>query len=178
MRQIHRKALALGLVLALSACGGDPEPRFEEDPSPAPSEVTTSAPVKEAWEEKSDDGAIAFVEHWVDEFNQMQTTGEVNDFRQLGTPNCAACDNFVDITRDIYEEATVESKGWSIEAADVPRGQSGSARDISVQIQQAPETITYEDGRVERNDGGQLTVVMTTRWAGDTWQMDSVEFPS
>lgn len=127
MRQIHRHALALGLVLALSACGGDPEPQFEADPSPAPSEVTTSAPAKEAWEEKSPEGAVAFAEHWTATFSEAFQTGNTEDLAALNDANCESCDFLTATVDDIYADGgTARGDAWRLrEAAWAPPTENG-----------------------------------------------------
>jgi hypothetical protein len=180
---VRRLSRAVAVTIALSvltACGNDPEPRFEADPSPSPTPSSSpTADDPEPWEEKSDEGAIAFVEHWIDLFNEMQLSGETADFRALGTPSCEACDNFVAITDSLYENgSTVRSEGWSVRAADLPAGQKGADRDVSVVIDQASEVITAPDGSEDRNPSGQITVVARLTWTSQGWRVDSVEFPA
>lgn len=167
-------------TLVLAGCGADAEPKFEADPSPAaPTSATLTPDEPEPWEEKSDEGAIAFVEHWIAGFNQMQSTGETAAFRSLGTKDCEACDNFVDITRSIYGNgSTVDSRGWSVRGADIPPGQKGSDRDVSVVIDQAAEVITDSNGKIDRNSAGRITVIATVTWTPAGWRMSGVEFPA
>ena len=72
-----RRWMAAAVCVPLLAVGGcsddDPEPKFA--PSESPSPTDTSTPEPEAWEVKSEDGAVAFAEHWVDVFNQAQRPG-------------------------------------------------------------------------------------------------------
>lgn len=173
-------ATTLVLVATLSACGGDPEPRFQEEPSAAPSASPPSASAEpEAWEERTDDGAVAFVEHWIDEFNAMQTSGQTEEFAALGTGDCETCKNFVAITDEIYSDGSrIESDGWAITQADVPPNQAGQIRDVSVRIRQAPETIYGPDGDSEDKPGGVITVVATVEWRQNSWVMTDVNFPS
>ena len=170
----------LALAATLSACGGDPEPRFQEEPSVAPGTASPSASAEpEPWEERTDDGAVAFVEHWIDEFNAMQTSGQTDDFAALATGDCETCENFVAITDEIYSDGSrIESDGWSITEAVIPPNQSGPDRDVSVRIRQAPETIYGPSGDIENKPGGVITVVATVEWRQDSWVMTDVNFPS
>ncbi len=176
MRQIHRHALALGLVLALSACGGDPEPQFEADTSPTPSEVTTSAPAKEAWEEKSDDGAIAFVEHWIDEFNAAVRSGETTALADLSDSSCTTCTNFVTLTDEIYAAGgRVETEGWSIRSLSQPK-KSGSGTLVSANFEQPKERIWRSKGsKPEKYPGGPIDYVLTLDWQDGRWQMSAMD---
>ncbi len=172
MRQIHRHALALGLVLALSACGSDPEPRFEADPSPAPSEVTTSAPAKEAWEERSDDGAIAFVEHWIDEFNAARSTGDTEALSSNSASDCETCNNFVDLIDSIYAAGgSIATEGWQIAAVgQLP--QSGRRTVVPITVKQAPQEYEESAGaEIQRNPGGEVGMTAAVVWTDDAWKM-------
>ena len=177
MRRIHRHALALGLVLALSACGGDPEPQFEADPSPAPSEVATSAPAKEAWEEKSDDGAIAFVGHWIDEFNAMRASGETSTIEDLSHKSCDSCSNFVQLTEQIYDAGgSLETGGWTPLSGSQPAQSSSSAPVLSVRVRQSPQTlIESRDSEPVEYDGGRIDLVAHLKWARNGWQMTRLD---
>jgi hypothetical protein len=172
VRQIHRHALALGLVLALSACGGDPEPQFEADPSPAPSEATTSAPAKEAWEEKSDDGAIAFVEHWIDEFDASKSTGDTTDLVAISASQCQTCSSFIKMTDEIYAAGgQVDSAGWDILSISEPVRSQDEVR-IAARIEQSPQRIRRSaDAKVERFKGGEIDFAFTLRWASGHWEL-------
>ena len=63
---VVRRWVATAVVVPLLAtgCSDDPEPRFE--PSPSPTESTSAAAEPEAWEVKSEEGAVAFARHWMD----------------------------------------------------------------------------------------------------------------
>ena len=103
----HLAYAAGAAVLALTGCGGDDPTPQVADPTPSasvsPSPSASAAAEKEAWEKKTDDGAVAFVEHWLEVFNEMQVTGETD--RRWGDQrsDCETCANFVEITDDIYE---------------------------------------------------------------------------
>lgn len=179
-RTIGPLASGLALVAALSACGGDPAPRFEAEPSAEPTTASPPASAEpEPWEERTDDGAVAFVEHWIDEFNAMQTSGKTGDFAALAAATCDTCQNFVAITRQIYADGSrIESEGWSITETGVAANQEGNSRDVSVRIRQAPEVVYSPDGRAEKKAGGQITVIATVTWRSDSWLMEEVSFPS
>lgn len=176
MRQIHRHALALGLVLALSACGGDPEPQFEADPSPAPSEVTTSAPAKEAWEEKSDDGAIAFVEHWVEAFSDAFQTGDTAAVRDLADAGCDACDGLVDLIDAAYADGgSIRGDAWSVVAAR-PSGTPPEGRAaVSADIEQPQQVVKKAGERPMRTSAGEATYLFELSWDGG-WAVSSILF--
>ena len=176
MRQIHRHALALGLVLALSACGGDPEPQFEADPPPAPSEVTASAPAKEAWEEKSPEGAVAFAEHWLAVFQEAENSGEVEDLKSLSTNKCGSCKNFVDAIQEVYAAGgSMRSEGWRVltvgEPAAAEKGYS-----IPLQVEQSDQTVVEKAGaEPQLNEGISIGLAAQVIWTSSAWQMNRLD---
>ncbi len=71
-RRRRLAALACACALAMSACSGeDPEPIVSDSPSgsASPSESPSEA-TKQPWQKRSKAGAVAFVKHWVDVFNE------------------------------------------------------------------------------------------------------------
>lgn len=175
-------ALASGLALAatLSACGGDPEPRFEAEPTAAPSTASPSANAEpEPWEEKSDDGAVAFVEHWIDEFNAARATGESEGLASLGTAGCETCNNFVALIEQIYAAGGyVRTDGWSIVAVgELP--QSGKTSIVPVTVEQAPQELRETaESAVQRNPGGTVSMTATLNWTGREWKMGRLDLVS
>jgi hypothetical protein len=171
-----RQIGALALVLALSACGSDPEPRFDDDPTPtvAPS---SAEPSKEPWEEKSDDGAIAFVEHWIDEFNAMRVSGEPDELLQLSTPKCESCQNFADLTRQIYGAGgSVITKGWSPLSVSRPAEANSVRPTLSVRVKQAPQVLREsKQSKPVDYDGGTVDLVAHLKWARGRWLMDRLD---
>ena len=173
VRYAVAQGLAAGLALALSACGGDPEPRFEAEPSPTPSEVSSSAPATEAWEEKSDDGAVAFVEHWIDEFNAMRATGKTDSLVRLSSKACDSCSNFAHLTRQIYDAGgSLETEGWTAQSVSRPAQASSKTPVLSVRVKQAPQVLieTSTSDPVEY-DGGRIDLVAHLEWTRDGWRM-------
>lgn len=182
MRQ-HLAYAAGAAVLALTGCGGDePTPQIA-DPTPTPSASSSpsesAVAEKEPWERKSDDGAVAFVEHWLDTFNQMQTSGSTDDFIAIATSDCQACREFVRITEQIDSEGgTLQTTGWSSRDIAVGAASTASAKELAVRLSQAAETIRYDDGREPtKYPGGKVTVLMTVVWQHGAWRMEEVAFP-
>lgn len=136
----HLAYAAGAAVLALAGCGGDDLTPQVADPTSSPSvsaSPSASAAVKkEAWEKKTDDGAVAFVEHWLEVFNEMQTTSNTADFEAIAASDCSACEEFVSITREISSEGgSVDSNGWSMIDAAVSASSSTSKKELAVRCQ-------------------------------------------
>ncbi len=176
MRQIHRHALALGLALALSACGGDPEPQFEADPSPAPSEVTTSAPAKEAWEEKSPEGAVAFAEYWLAVFNEAENSGEVEELKSLSSNNCGSCNNFVAAIEEVYAAGgSMRSEGWRILSVGEPAA-AEAGYSIPLQVEQTDQTVVEKTGaKPQLNQGISIGLAAQVIWTRSAWRMSRLD---
>ena len=175
MRQIHRHALALGLVLALSACGGDPEPQFEAHPSPAPSEVTTSAPAKEAWEEKSPEGAVAFAEHWVDELNDASMSGETQGLQAVSAEGCSSCASLIDFIDETYAEGgEIRGGQWQLRKVTYSSPDNGRTVAVGGTMKIPPQTVVSPDGQRQKAAGLEAEYFFTLSWS-QGWQVDVVE---
>lgn len=107
--------VAVSALLALSACDTTSEPSAPptsedalttataEPPAPVEdAEVTTEPeptseePTEEAAPmDQTEEGAQAFVEHYMDELNEAFVTGDGSAVRQLGTAECQSCSELV-----------------------------------------------------------------------------------
>lgn len=175
MRQIHRHALALGLVLALSACGGDPEPQFEADPSPAPSEVTSSAPAKEAWEEKSPEGAVAFAEHWTATFSEAFQTGETADFSRLNDVDCESCAFLTETVNDIYADGgTATGDPWRLRKPAWAPPSDNERRIVVTGLMEIPALVIRRPGeRPDREEPTTARFNFHLAWAAG-WRVEKL----
>ncbi len=178
-RTIGALASSLALVAGLSACGGDPEPRFQQEPSAAPSTASASASVSaepEPWEEKSDDGAVAFVEHWVDVFDESKEDGDTNELSALSSTSCVTCQNFIEMTNEIYGNGgSVTSEGWTIESISEPVRSDDSTL-VAVNVLQSPQRIQRtSDSKVEKFEGGKIDFAFTLRWQEGAWTVEAVD---
>lgn len=142
VRRFCALSVALTLSLALAGCGGDPEPKIDASVSASPSvslsptEVETSAsPVVQ--EESPED----FIRRWVGLYNQMQTSGDVSDFRAI-TSKCESCKRLADQIEGIYQDGgVVQTDGWTI-ASIKPVTSSETETEYEVTIDSAPTTYT------------------------------------
>ena len=177
-RTIGALASSLALAATLSACGGDPEPRFEEQPSAAPSTASPSAPAEpEPWEEKSDDGAVAFVEHWIDEFNIMRATGETEAVDRISTSDCESCVGSIDLTEELYQAGGgIETEGWRVLSVSEPAQANSQSPTLGLRVLQAPQRLTRESGATpEQFEGGRADLTAYVVWRAGRWQMDRLD---
>ena len=177
VRYAVAQGLAAGLALTLSACGGDPEPRFEEEPSPPPSAVTSSAPAKEAWQEKSDDGAVAFVEHWIDEFNAMRATGDTEPLRALSDRSCESCTASIAYTKEIYSSGgELVTDGWELLQASAPADANSLAPVLGLRVRRSPQVLRESaEAQPQRFKGGDADYTAYLEWKSGGWIMTRLD---
>ncbi len=99
-------AVVCASLLALAACSGGPE----DDPEPiirsdAASESPSAEPTPEPWEKRTKAGAVAFVKHWVDVFNEAGATGDTTELREISAAGCESCEQFADIIDKLERRA-------------------------------------------------------------------------
>lgn len=177
-RTIRAVASSLALAAALSSCGGDPEPQFEAEPSAEPTTSSPSASAEpEPWEERTDDGAVAFVEHWIDEFNTMRATGVTSELVKLSTDGCETCTNFVEYTDQIFNSGgSLETEGWSIISVSQPAEANSDRPVISLRVDQAPQVLRESrNAEPEEFTGGKANFVAYLRWADGRWLMQRLD---
>jgi len=176
-RTIGPLASGLALVAALSACGGDPAPRFEAEPSAEPTTASPSASAEpEPWEERTDDGAVAFVEHWIDVFDVAKEDGDTAMLLSLSSPDCQTCQNFAETTEDIYARGgSLTSNGWKVRSISEPIKSDRSTL-IAVDVLQTPQEVRRsESAKPEKFEGGRIDLAFTLAWANGAWTVKKLE---
>lgn len=179
-----RRLLAAGACLAvlggLAGCGEDLEPQFEADPSESPSVAETPTASESAepapWEEKSPDGAVAFVEHWMSLFNTAETTGDVEPMLNASTATCETCNNFAAETRRVYDAGgRMSSDGWKIlQTADPVKTRHGLS--VAVQVKQTPQRVQEDaDSEVRTNPGVEVSLAAYLVWRQGQWRMQKLD---
>jgi hypothetical protein len=134
---------ALALLLALTACGGDPK----ADPSPTPSapvttpvSTTPAAPVMpEAAKANTKAGAIAFVRYYVAVQNYASTSGDTTALKSVASPACESCGTIADLIDKTYRRGGhIEGQGWTVLDARPARINTGQANleyvDVALRI--------------------------------------------
>lgn len=91
MRIVGLIAAALVLV---AGCQGDPDV-LEPDPTTSPTPTATPPEMPDQATEDSEEGAAAFVAHWIDVYNYAARTGDGERLRSI-SPDCDACDSYAD----------------------------------------------------------------------------------
>ena len=88
-------ALAIAALLLLSSCTDEPAPIEPKSSPTAKSPAIAPALPSEATKE-TPDGAIAFVNHWINVLNFAVNTGAVEKIRDLNDPKCKGCRSYED----------------------------------------------------------------------------------
>lgn len=169
---------AVVAVVVLGGCADDPTPRFEADPSESPSESASTTPdVREPWEEKSDEGAIAFVEHWVDEFNAMRASGDTSTLADLSSSRCDSCSSSLEYAEEIYGAGgSLETDGWKVLSVSAPAKSGSSTPVLGVRIDRAPQLLREStNAEPERFAGGPADYTAYLRWANGQWLMERLD---
>ena len=167
---------AVALLLALTACGGDPKP----DPSPSvstsvtsPASATPTPPVMPE-EAKADTkaGAIAFVKYYIALINHAQATGDVDALAKVEGPDCKSCAEGRDYLKKIYGSGGHISGGaWSVHR--VKARQSGENWAVTVTGAFAPsDAYASADADPQHAKGGP-TLTNFIVWHDTAWRVRS-----
>jgi hypothetical protein len=167
-------AVAVVLPVLAVGCSDDPEPRFE--PSPSPTDSTSSAAAEpKAWEVKSEAGAVAFAKHWIDVFNEATRSGDSAEVRDASTEECGTCARFSDGIDDLYQGGgSIESQGWKVLQAVPAPGMPVVEPRIALRIRQSPQRITHTNGHVQSFPGGSETFSARLVWSDSQWLMNDL----
>lgn len=178
-----RRAVAAGLPLLVGSVsagcsGGDErsEPVIDQQavaseatPSPTPS----ATPAPEPWEKRTKAGAVAFVEHWVEVFNEAGATGDSSGLRTVSTPECTTCLQLATLIDDFAAEGvTIRTDGWRTRVVQPASFQDSAPYDMLVSIRRSPQVVRSSDGSIERFPGGPQTYSARVIWRNGQWLMD------
>jgi hypothetical protein len=174
-----RRCVVATVVLPLMAagCSDDPQPKFEPSPSDSPSQSTSDPAEPKAWEVKSEKGAVAFAEHWIDVFNAAKETGETAPLADLSSDSCKSCSNFVEFLNELYGSGgRFESNGWEVLQVANATALERSETHVSMRIKQSPEEVhRAKPPRVERFPGGRVTYTASLTWCEGRWLMSRLD---
>ncbi|NYD57547.1 hypothetical protein BKA08_001785 [Nocardioides marinisabuli] len=180
MRRHLAYAAAGAVVLALTSCGDDPEPQVADPtstPSSSSSPSESAAAEKEPWEEKTDDGAVAFVAHWLEVMNEAENSGDTVAFRELATDQCQTCDRIASYTDQLYESGGYsKSQAWSVQSVSEPRKGPERSTLIAVNVLTSDQKLKESStSPVRVNEASEVTLTAYVRWTGSAWAMSEVE---
>ncbi|MDO9380376.1 MAG: DUF6318 family protein [Nocardioidaceae bacterium] len=131
--------------LLLVGCTDDPVGPVDGDVttptatvSPPPT-APTPPPLPEAAKEETTEGAIAFVEHYIDLLNYAANTGDVA-LLQSASRDCDGCTKYIDNYKETYQRGGYfEDPGWSLVAPFADR----EGLDVVVVSEVTAPAVTY-----------------------------------
>lgn len=165
-----RKSFAVMALVLLSACSGDPEPR-EPAPSPSASPTATPPDMPDLANEESDEGAAAFVAHYVDVFNFAATTGDVTRLRELSSSACEGCSAYIDLYRETYEAGGFfRNSDWSIRDIAVEKLDNQYFAYVRVTAPTGDYRTTSQ-GEIKRGNSEDTNLVFVASKATGDWQL-------
>ena len=124
------RLIALLMTAALLFAGCTEDKPKEPDPTTKPSPTATVPSMPADATEGTDEGAIAFVKHYIDVFNYASNTGDVKELQKLSDPGCESCEKYLTTIETAHAEgADVDGFGWTVD--DVIAG-DGSTFDLAI----------------------------------------------
>ncbi|MGZ8769065.1 DUF6318 family protein [Aeromicrobium sp.] len=107
------------MATALLCVGCTEDKPREPDPTTKPSPTATVPSMPNEAEANTVDGAIAFVEHYVELLNYSSDTGDVAALSDATDAECAGCDSYVSLYKSTYASGGYfRDPGWSITRID------------------------------------------------------------
>jgi hypothetical protein len=113
---VRAAGAALLVLLVVSGCGGDPQPKIAPPPSTSPSapvSSSSSAPTRPSGpveptmpalaKQDSAAGAKAFVKYYWQVVNYALSTGEIERLHELTNPDCTPCQSGIRSIADVYD---------------------------------------------------------------------------
>ena len=124
-------------ALALVGCS-DPEPIEPNGPSTSATPTQVAPTLPEAAKEDSEEGAVAFVKHYIELLNYAANTGDVKPLRNASDPDCEGCSSYIEHYETTYENGGYfKDSGWKPRDPRPEKASGGQGVWISVD---APET--------------------------------------
>ncbi len=174
--------LLTGLVTGLAGCSEDePTPIMPDPSTPSPTTATSEDPpldyTPEAWEEKTDAGAIAFVDHWVNLVNRGRLTGDSQPMTDVSTPRCKTCASYAEIMATWHAPGAEHEGGpWKVLQRSDPQWDGNGRAEIFFRVRQPKQIVDLAGpGGRSRFNGGEETYRASLRWTDDEWKMDEQE---
>lgn len=161
-------------LLAITGCSGgeeEPQPIIRSDTASESPESPSAQPSKKPWEKRTKAGAVAFVKHWVDVFNEAGATGDTSELREISAAGCKSCLGYAGMIDNLYESGGhLRSDGWTVREAGVAPGVSLNKMLVGTRIERSIETIIRNSGERDRYPGGSASYSAFPRWR-DGWVM-------
>lgn len=164
MNRTGPAALTLGALLLLASCSGedaDAEPRPRPtatseatSASPTPTEPAPTMPAQ-ARDLSSNESAAAFVDHYFDVFSYAARTRDTTELRQLTSPECTGCLEYV----ALFEDRGVPGLIWAVKDVTVTSDPADFGLRVKVEANEEDGPATY-DLYIQVNKAQRLVTVL------------------
>jgi hypothetical protein len=179
VRFVRRYVVAAAVLpLLATGCSDDPQPKFEPSPSDSPSESSSDPAEPEAWEVKSEKGAGAFIEHWLETVTSASNTGATDDLERLGTRACETCSAISSYIDEVYSEGgDIKVAPWRLLdigrlAGDIPLGEPV----ISTRVRKPVEVVHRKSPDKEvRVPAETYNLTFSLTWTGQGWLVSDAD---
>jgi hypothetical protein len=157
------------LAVALTGCdGGEPEPEFTDEVASSPSTpVSPTEPSPSEAFDPTQETAKEFIRRWIRLSNQVQRTGETDEYRRI-TRGCKECDSFATHMERIHRDGGfVRTKGERVRSMRHEGGPSWR-----VEVESFP-TVYREsrDGQRGTFEGGDISYLVTIDKKKGEWRL-------
>lgn len=176
---VRRIALAaVALPLLLGSCADDPPvPQMPETSSPTsePTEPESSS-APQPWDEQTEDGAVAFAEHWIDLLNGARLEADFEPFRAASAPSCKTCASFLDVLQQLHAPgALYESKPWRVRQTVVTSRPKNGKAQVAVRVFAPAERVREAGESVVRpHVATTSTYEASLTWIKSGWLMQEL----
>ena len=142
-------AAMFSFALALVGCS-DPQPKEPDGPTATPTQVAPTLP--EAATEDSEEGAVAFVKHYIELLNYAANTGDVKPLREASDPNCEGCNSYIALFEETYANGGYfRDSLWTIDSITSPENRQSEW--FAAMITSAPDSVFVKNNHAEPDTG-------------------------
>lgn len=178
---------ALCVLLAVSGCTDEPEPRFA-DPTSGPSSPATSSrpPTSEPTSTEPTNNAPdpsqapeTVVRAWVKARNEVVQGGEVATLNSLSTSDCETCQSSVAPVLEVYANGgRYETDGWRIEAIERDPGFRSNSQLVVALVYDAGRTFESRGAEPVSYSEENHLAVFTMAKTGSSWRVADLAYVS
>lgn len=167
-RPLAATSLAVALLAATAACGGDDPPSSPRtSQSASATQSVTASPSPSETQPPQRESAKAFIRRWFKESDAMQASGDTSAFRAMGD-KCTTCATFADSVDRIHQQGGwIRFGGTQIHRIERSGSLAGNPH-WNVETRIAP--TRYKEsagGDIVRLAGGPTTFQITLAKSGD-----------
>ena len=112
-------------ALSLVGCS-DPAPIEPNGPATSATPTQVAPTLPEAAKDDSEEGAVAFVKHYIELLNYASDTGDVERLREASDPKCVGCNSYIELYESTYANGGYfKDSGWknSHQVSDMQEGE-------------------------------------------------------